>query len=119
MTIMALLYPGPDGPVATERYEALREGMQLTEALLDIEQAIAANQADPIGADLLRRATRYRDERNEAFAYGWFGPRTVQAEDDRERLDLAGEMAGVFSVSRGREGRLFGGVQEFSCSAFR
>jgi len=92
ITIMALLYPGPDGPVATERYEALREGLQLTEALLDIEQAIAANEANPLGADLLQRATRYRDERNATFAYGWFGPRSVQAEDDRQRLDLAGEV---------------------------
>lgn len=92
ITIMALLYPGPDGPVATERYEALREGMQLTEALLDIEQAIAANQPNPLGADLLQRAVRYRDERNASFAYGWFGPRSVQTDDDRQRLDLAGEV---------------------------
>jgi len=93
VAILALLYPGPDGPVATERYEALREGMQLTEALLDIDQAIAENHARPLGGDLLQRAVRYRDERNKAFAYGWFGPRSVQTEDDRKRLDLAGEVA--------------------------
>ena len=79
--------------MATERYEALREGMELTEALLDIEQAVAENSARPLGADLLQRATRYRDERSEAFAYGWFGPRSVQSEDDRKRLELAGEVA--------------------------
>lgn len=95
MTVGALLYPGPDGPVATERYEALREGLQLTEALLDIEQAIAAN---PPGADLLRRAARYRDERNETFVYGWFGPRGMQSEDDRKRLELAGELTRCLPV---------------------
>ena len=26
---LALLYPGPDGPVATERYEMFREGVEL------------------------------------------------------------------------------------------
>jgi hypothetical protein len=79
--------------VATERYEALREGLQMTEALLDIEHAIAASQANPLAPDLLQRATRYRDERNAAFAYGWYGPRSVQSEDDRQRLELAGEVA--------------------------
>jgi hypothetical protein len=95
MTTGALLYPGPDGPVATERYEALREGLQLTEALLDIERTLAAN---PIGTDLLQRATRYRDERNEAFVYGWFEPRSVQSEDDRKRLQLAGELTRYLPV---------------------
>ena len=35
-TFCALLYPGPDGPVATERYEMFREGVQLAEALIYI-----------------------------------------------------------------------------------
>ncbi len=36
----ALLAPGPDGPVATDRLEAVREGVQECEARIRIEQAL-------------------------------------------------------------------------------
>jgi hypothetical protein len=94
-TIVTLLYPGPDGPVATERYEMLREGLQLTEALLDIEQAVAQYKAGTSDAGFWRRATRYCQDRNRAFAYGWFGDRFQQSENDAALLDLAGELTPV------------------------
>jgi hypothetical protein len=56
----AALAPGPDGPVATQRYEALREGVQQCEARIAIEQALA----DPalrarLGEDLARRCEEH------------------------------------------------------------
>ncbi len=36
----SLVEPGPDGPVATVRYEMLREGLQETEARIQIEKAL-------------------------------------------------------------------------------
>lgn len=94
-TIVTLLYPGPDGPVVTERYEMLREGLQLTEALLDVEQAVAQYKVGTSDAGFWRRATRYCRDRNRAFAYGWFGGRFLQAENDAALLDLAGELTPV------------------------
>jgi hypothetical protein len=88
--IGSLLYPGPDGPVATERFEVFREGLELSEALLDIEQAIAEKK---IGADLLARAMRYREERTQAFVKGFFPAAFMQAGEDAKLLDLAGEVA--------------------------
>jgi hypothetical protein len=49
---LALLYPGPDGPVATERFEVFREGIELCEAVLFIRQAMAGEKF--IGAPLKR-----------------------------------------------------------------
>lgn len=63
----ALLSPGPDGPVATARFEMLREGLQECEARVAIEKAIAAGKAP---ADVEKRwrelladrvRTRYKD----------------------------------------------------------
>jgi len=87
---VALLYPGPDGPVATERFEMFREGTELTEALLDIEQAVAEKK---LSADLLERATRYRDERARSFNMGFFPAIRMQSEEDAKLLGLAGEVA--------------------------
>lgn len=94
-TYLALLYPGPDGPAATERYEMMREGIQLTEALLDVEQALSQYKAGVSDAGFWRRATRYCQNRSRAFAYGWFGDHYLQAENDAALLDLAGELTPV------------------------
>jgi len=87
---LALLAPGPDGPVATERFEMFREGVELAEAILFIERAI---QEKKLSGDLQKRANRYLDERGEAFIKGWFGVRYIQAEEDAKLLDLAGKVA--------------------------
>jgi hypothetical protein len=90
VSTQALLAPGPDGPVATERFEMFREGVELAEALLFIERAI---QEKKLSDDLQKRANRYLDERSEAFIKGWFGVRYMQAEEDAKLLGLAGEVA--------------------------
>jgi hypothetical protein len=87
---LALLAPGPDGPVATERFEMFREGVELAEAILFIQRAIEEKK---IAGDLDARANRYLDERGEAFIKGWYGVRCMQAEHDEKLLTLAGEVA--------------------------
>ena len=90
---MALLYPGPHGPVATESYEMFREGVELCEALLFIERAIQNKKLSP---ELQQRAESYLEDRDNAFIKNWFliggmpGP-----EEDANLLDLAGEVARV------------------------
>jgi len=86
----ALLYPGPDGPVTTERFETFREGVQLAEALLFIERAI---QEKKLRAALQQRAETYLDQRSHAFIMNWFGIRDMPAEEDGKLLELAGEVA--------------------------
>jgi len=86
----ALLAPGPDGPVATERFEMFREGVELAEALLYIEQAVREKK---LSVDLQQRANRYLDERGAGFVKSWFGVRYMQSEEDVKLLDLAGEVA--------------------------
>jgi len=55
-----LIAPGPDGPVSTERFEMLREGMQETEARVAIEKALAAGA---LPADLADRCRAHLLER--------------------------------------------------------
>ncbi|KPL02445.1 MAG: hypothetical protein AMK75_02755 [Planctomycetes bacterium SM23_65] len=60
----ALLAPGPDGPVATHRYEMLREGVQECEARIFIERALSdPAQCTKLGKDLARRCQDVLDER--------------------------------------------------------
>ncbi|HOX06815.1 MAG TPA: DUF6067 family protein, partial [Planctomycetota bacterium] len=87
---LALLAPGPDGPVVTERFEMFREGIEMAEAILFIQRAIEEKK---IAGDLEARANRYLDERGEAFIKGWYGVRCMQAEHDEKLLTLAGEVA--------------------------
>jgi hypothetical protein len=84
---LALLAPGPDGPVATERFEMLREGVELSEAILFIQRALDAQQ---IPGDLADRVNRYLDQRGEQMVPGWLVNRCRQ---DADLLTLAGEVA--------------------------
>ena len=95
----ALLYPGPDGPVATERFEAFREGMEVAEAILYIETALAEKK---LGAELAARAGRYLDDRTEALVGGRFSYRHMQSTEDAKLLDLAGEVAEELEGKGGR-----------------
>lgn len=88
-TTRALLYPGPDGPVATERFETFREGLQLCEAIICVRRAIAQ---DRLSAGLRERAERHlgvKGERETASERGWFGARYMQAEEDARLFELA------------------------------
>ena len=60
----ALLAPGPDGPVATTRLEAFREGVQECEARIAIERALVDPKASArLGAPLAKRCRETLDER--------------------------------------------------------
>ena len=62
------LAAGPDGPVASQRYEALREGVQECEAIVVIDEALtdAALRAK-IGDDLAARCEKLLAERNDCM----------------------------------------------------
>jgi hypothetical protein len=84
---LAMLAPGPDGAIATERFEMLREGVEIGEAILFIQRAIEDKK---IAGDLLQRANRLLDERGEAFLRRWS---TGRFERDQRLLAFAGEVA--------------------------
>jgi len=87
----ALLYPGPDGAVATERYEAFREGIELCEAIIFVRTALEKKR---ISGDLAERASRYLDGgRSRGVQQAQYGFWRMQADEDAKLLDLAGEVA--------------------------
>jgi len=68
-----------------------REGVQLCEALLFIEQAI---QEKKLGPELHQRAESYLEARSNALIQKWFIMGEMLDEDEDARLlDLAGEVA--------------------------
>ena len=89
---LAWLAPGPKGPIATERFEALREGVELAEAYLFIGRAL---QDKKLSGDLEQRVARCLDERD--FAYdrieGRLGWRNNWVNEDAQLMALAGEVA--------------------------
>jgi hypothetical protein len=59
-----VLAPGPDGPVATSRYENFRAGVQQCEARIFIERALIDEKLkQKLGDDLARRCQEALDER--------------------------------------------------------
>ena len=61
----SLLAPGPDGPVASRRLEAFREGVQECEARITIEGALYDPELKArLGDDLARRCEEYLHERH-------------------------------------------------------
>ena len=89
LTQNAMLYPGPDGPVATERYEMFREGVEMAEALIFIERAIQEKKLTP---ELQQKAEKALEARSKAFLKDWFVIRDMPAEEDGKLLGLAGEV---------------------------
>jgi len=85
----AMLAPGASGAMPTERFEMLREGGELAEAILFVEKAL---QGKKLNDDLTQRVNRYLDERAECFLRGWSAGRF---ERDCKLLALAGEVAGA------------------------
>ena len=89
----ALLFPGPDGAVSTERFEMLREGMELAEAILFVQRALDDKK---VSGDLEPRANRLLDERSDTMLKRerrqiWWP--TDRFERDAQLLLLAGEVA--------------------------
>jgi len=64
----AFLAPGPDGAIGTERFEALREGIQIAETILFIQDALNAGKLD---AELAKRANEVLDERSAKMLEGY------------------------------------------------
>jgi hypothetical protein len=89
----ALLYPGPDGPVATERFEMFREGLQLMEIRMFLERAVAEKKVNP---ELWKRAAAVLAERpvKSSGQLNSFFYRCFQSEADAKLLNMAGEVAG-------------------------
>ncbi len=64
---IAMLGPGPDGPVATARFEMLREGVEECEARIAVERALESGKLPP---ELAARCKDMIAERNRAIAMG-------------------------------------------------
>jgi hypothetical protein len=65
---VAILGPGPEGPIGTERFEALREGVQFCEAMIFIQKALEAKK---INGDLAARANKLLDDHAQAVIACW------------------------------------------------
>lgn len=62
------LAPGPDGALATARYENLREGVQECEARIALEEALLApSRRSLLGSDLADRCQKALDEHHRAM----------------------------------------------------
>jgi hypothetical protein len=93
-----LVAPGPNGPLPTERFENLREGMQEMEARAFVEKAVI----DPalrakLGEDLAKKCQRLLDERHWRLRGAFYGGTAFEWADAdmyREELyNLAAEVA--------------------------
>lgn len=84
----AMLAPGVDGPILTERFEMLREGVELAEATLFVEKALEGGK---VTGELAAKANRLLDERGDAFINNWQDGRLDR---DARLIALAGEIAG-------------------------
>jgi len=96
-----LLGPGPDGPVTTVRFENACEGIQLAEARIFIEKALAA-KADSLPGTLARRCQDLLDLRTNVLR-----GMTVPGQQDRDRrlFALAGEVAGALAAAQAKPDR--------------
>jgi len=83
-----ILAPGPQGPVATTRYEIFRSGLQECEARIAIERALTDEAAKKkLGAELAERCQRMLDERLKAAWKGAGGkPDDVKGQSWRYKL---------------------------------
>jgi hypothetical protein len=85
----SFLAAGPDGPVATGRYEMLREGSQQSEMILFLERALRAKKVD---GELAKEVNAYLNARSEAFIKGWHVNRR---RSDRRLFELVAEVGGA------------------------
>jgi Glycoside hydrolase 123, catalytic domain/Glycoside hydrolase 123 N-terminal domain len=99
-----LVAPGPDGAVASERYEAFREGVQLTEAMMVLVRGLNGGRLAPGLAKKVRDLLKERVDKWQASGGGKSvgGGRSPikpavlaagAAERDRRLFHLAGEVA--------------------------
>ena len=90
-TTTAILSPGPDGPTTNERYEMLREGLQIGEALIYLERALKSGKLDEA---ITQKVNNYLDSRSRSFIERWQAGRNQR---DHELILLAGDVAQVLA----------------------
>ncbi len=83
----SLLAAGPEGPLATGRYEAFRLGVYRSEAVLYLQRGLDAKR---IAGDLAKRASDCLDSRSRTILSGWDDQNGLWAAD-RELFGLAAE----------------------------
>jgi len=109
----SLLAPGPDGPVATTRYEVFREGIQECEARIVIEDALTNKQMrEQLGEELAQRCESALDERALFMWTGMSSLRLNGASWDwatawRSRPGVAGQVWFVGSDWQARTQKLY------------
>ncbi len=109
------LAPGPDGPVATTRYEYLREGVQECEARIVLERALdEAELREKLGEDLAGRCEELLREHQLAQ---WRGQLSWQSGKSR-RFSLQMIRPGVYNLT-GYLYFLDSGWQERSLDLYR
>lgn len=95
----SLLAAGPDGPVASERYEMFREGVQLSEAIIYLEKSLKEGK---ISGELADKVNSYLDDRGTTFIRDWYdrGGAYInrwtianEFQSDARLLELAAEVA--------------------------
>ncbi len=84
----ALLAPGKDGPIPTERYEAFRQSVQECEAIIYLQKALETKAID---GELAKKVDGYLQVRGEAFIKGI----SAGSAGNRKLLSLAAEVAKV------------------------
>lgn len=84
-SIYALLAPGAEGAIPTERFEALREGMQVAEAMLALQVAL---DSQTLPEELVGRVNKLLDARGEFYIRKWSSGRYEQ---DRKLFAMAAE----------------------------
>ena len=101
----SFLAPGPEGPVATNRMEAFREGVQQSEARIVIERALGdeASKAK-LGERLLRRCEEVLYRRHMVM---WLSLSTLQNKGWRWSAALGGHQWFVGSGWQERTAELF------------
>lgn len=97
----ALLAPGPEGPVGTERYEMFREGVQIGEALLFLERTLKDNK---ISGKLAEEVNAELNARGEGFLKHFAD---CNVRNDKEPAETAKRISDYRTAMQERDRRLF------------
>jgi len=105
--VQTLLAPGKDGPIATTRFEMLREACQEAEARILVQNAILKEDTKAmLGPELAGKCKELCDERTRAFRYiseywrdGIVNP-VAWEERSRKLYDMAAEVAGALAKDK-------------------
>lgn len=100
------LAPGPDGPIATERFEAFREGVQLCEALIYLQRTLEGGK---LAAELAAKVERVLDARGQALIDAF------AVKDKSGRREYAPDIWG--KVARERDAEIFALAAEVAAAA--